>query len=71
MSTQQSVGTKWYGWNQAANLARVRGNFDQTEKTYPLDIPSTAVAGVWTWPIADVALINTLAYDSVVPSAIL
>jgi hypothetical protein len=69
MSTQQSVGTKWYGYNQVANQARTRANFDISEKLYPLDTAMTTDE-TWVWPMSDTVLINTLAYDSPIPSAI-
>lgn len=68
MSAQQSVGTKFFGWNRVLSTAMVKTNFDIPIKTYPLDL--LEAKGTWVWPQSDVALINTLAFDSVIPAAL-
>lgn len=68
MSAQQSVGTKFYGWNRVLSAAMTKSNFDVSMKNYPLDI--LEAEGTWVWPQSDVALINTLAYDLAIPAAL-
>lgn len=68
MSAQQAVGTKWFGWNYAVAAAMTKSNFDVPQKTYPLDI--LEAKGTWVWPQSDTALINTLFYDLVIPTAL-
>lgn len=68
MSAQQSAGVKWFGYNYQVNSAATKSNFDVPQKTYPLDI--AMADGTWVWPISDVTLINTLAYDSAIPTSL-